>query len=253
MNMTRLSGFCKMKAWPSSWMRGTTMWLPFTRRTAAGSLILSASSRICLTQGPAAFTLALRRHEAGVGQDGRAVRRRGARVEHHQARVVDPAVVVDEAALEFGLQARPVAVGCEPHALRSRQRAPGPEAEHAVTEMIVEEKARADHPCGPQVRFVRQHEFHRPDDVRGDPEQRFALGERLGDETEFEVLQVAKPAVDELGRGRRGRRGEIVLLDQQHLQAAPGGIARDTRAVDAAAYDQEIVTLGVHAGGFYAS
>jgi len=42
------------------------------------------------------------------------------------------------------------------------------------------------------VRFVRQHEFQRPDDVRGDLEQRFALGERLGDEAEFEILQVAK-------------------------------------------------------------
>ena len=61
MNITRLSGFCKMKAWRSSWMRGTTMWLPFTRRTVAASLILSASSSTCLTQGPAAFTIALAR------------------------------------------------------------------------------------------------------------------------------------------------------------------------------------------------
>jgi len=53
---------------------------------------------------------------------------------------------------------------------------------------------------------------------------------------------------DQLGRGRRGRRGEIVLLDQQHFQAPAGGIARDTRAVDAAADDQKIVMLGVHAG-----
>src|SRR5438093_1297889 len=120
MNITRLSGFCKMKAWRSSWMRGTTIWLPFTRRTVAGSLILSASSSTCLTQG-------------------------------------------------------------EADALRHRQRALASEAEHAVTEMVVEEQTGAYHPCGPQVRFVRQHEFERPDDVRGDLEQRFALGERLGD------------------------------------------------------------------------
>ena len=50
-----------MKAWRPSWIRGTTMWLPFTRRTVAGSLILSASSSTCLTQGPAAFTIALAR------------------------------------------------------------------------------------------------------------------------------------------------------------------------------------------------
>jgi len=67
--------------------------------------------------------------------------------------------------------------------------------------------------------------------VRGNPEQRFALGERLGDEAELEILEIPQSAVDQLGGGRRGRRGEIVLLDQQHLQAAPGGIARNSRAV----------------------
>src|SRR5258705_421487 len=170
MNMTRLSGFCKMKAWPSSWMRGTTMWLPFTRRTAAGSLILSASSRICLTQGPAAFTIAL---------------------------------------------ARTVRL----------PRSPSRVAVHSAPSRCADTKrvwVRMVAPC--------------------------SAGERLGDEPEFEVLQVAKAAVDELGRGRRGRRGEIVLLDQQHFQAPAGGIARDTRAVDAAADDQEIVMPGVHAG-----
>src|SRR6195256_4389305 len=170
MNITRRSGFCRMKAWRSSWMRGTTMWLPFTRRTVAGSLILSASSSTCLTQGPAAFTIAFactvrlprspfklaahfpperrapppppapRRHERGVGEDGRAVRGRRARVEHHQARVVHPAVVVDEAALEFGLEAGPVAVAGEADALRIRQRAPASEAEHVVAEGIVGEE-----------------------------------------------------------------------------------------------------------------
>jgi hypothetical protein len=42
-------------------MRGTTMWLPLTRRTLASSLSLSDSSRTSLTQGPAAFTIALAR------------------------------------------------------------------------------------------------------------------------------------------------------------------------------------------------
>src|SRR6266700_2669568 len=216
--ITRRSGFCRMKAWCSSWMRGTTMWLPFTRRTDAESLILSASSSTCLTQGPAAFTIA-------------------------QARIVHPAVVIGEAALELGLQARPVAVQGEPHALRSRQRAPRAEAEQAVPEMIVEEQPGADHPRRPQVRLVGKHELHRPDDVRRDPEQRLALGERLGDEPEFEVLEIPQAAVDKLGRGRRSPRGEIVLLGEQHLQAAPRGVARDARAVDAAADDEKVVAI----------
>ena len=46
--------------------------------------------------------------------------------------------------------------------------------------------------------------------------------------------------MDQLGRGRRGAGGEVVLLDQQHAQAASGGVARDARAVDAAADDREV-------------
>jgi len=112
--------------------------------------------------------------------------------------------------------------------------------------MIVEEKA-ARIIKRPQVRFVRQHEFHRPDDVRGDPEQRFALGERLGDEPEFEVLQVAKPAVDQLVEAE-----EVAEARSFCRPAALSGPVRRhrarTRAVDAAANDQEIVLPGVHAG-----
>ncbi len=33
---------------------------------------------------------------------------------------------------------------------------------------------------------------------------------------------------------------EIVLLAQQHLEAAPGGVARDPGTVDAAADDEEV-------------
>ena len=55
------------------------------------------------------------------------------------------------------------------------------------------------------------------------------------------MLEIAKPAVDQLGRGLRRARGEIVLLDQQHAQAAAGGVARDAGTVDAAADDGEIV------------
>jgi hypothetical protein len=46
--------------------------------------------------------------------------------------------------------------------------------------------------------------------------------------------------MDQLGGGRRGRGGEIVLLDQQDLEAASGGIARNADAVDAAPDDGEI-------------
>ena len=88
---------------------------------------------------------------------------------------------------------------------------------------------------------MRQHELQRLDDVRREPEQHLALGQRLGDQAELVVLQIAQAAVDQLGAPRRGVRGEIVLLDQQHLEAAAGGVARDAGAVDAAADDGEVV------------
>ena len=67
-----------------------------------------------------------------------------------------------------------------------------------------------------------------------------ALDQRLAHQAEPAVLEIAQPAVDQLGGGRRGAGGEIVLLDQQHAKPAPGGVARDPGAVDAAADDGEI-------------
>ena len=93
------------------------------------------------------------------------------------------------------------------------------------------------------MRLVRQHELERRDEVRRDPEQHLALGQRLGDEPELELLEVAQAAVDQLGARRRGRPAEIALLGEQHPQAAPGGVARDPDAVDAAADDDEIVRI----------
>ena len=87
----------------------------------------------------------------------------------------------------------------------------------------------------------RQHEAHRPDEVRRHPQQHLALGQRLAHQPERAVLEIAQAAVDELGRGRRGARAEVVLLQQQHAQAPAGGVARDAGAVDAAADDGEIV------------
>ena len=91
-----------------------------------------------------------------------------------------------------------------------------------------------------QARHRRQHEAHRPDEVRRHAQQHLALVERLAHQAERAVLEIAQAAVDQLGRGRRGAGGEVVLLDQQHAQAAAGGVARDPGAVDAAADDGEV-------------
>ena len=39
--------------------------------------------------------------------------------------------------------------------------------------------------------------------------------------------------------------GEIVLLDEQHGQAATGRVARDARSVDSTAHDEQIVSAAL--------
>ncbi len=54
------------------------------------------------------------------------------------------------------------------------------------------------------------------------------------------MLEIAQAAMNELGGGGRRSGREIVLLDHEHAQAAPDGIAGNAGAVDAAADDGEI-------------
>ena len=49
--------------------------------------------------------------------------------------------------------------------------------------------------------------------------------------------------MDQLAAAGRCPLREIVLLAQEHLEAAPGGIAGDSGPVDAATHHQEIVVL----------
>ena len=153
--------------------------------------------------------------------------------EHDEARVVHPGVRVDEALRVARLERRAGRVPAQVDAGRARQ-APPPR------EVVVEEQADADHPGGTQVRVVRQHEAQRPADVRRRGEHDLALAQRLAHQREVVELEVAQAAVDQLGAGRRGVRGEVVLLAEQRAQAAAGGVARDAGAVDAAADDEQV-------------
>src|SRR5262249_5580818 len=92
----------------------------------------------------------------------------------------------------------------------------------------------------PQRRLMRQHEGQWPNDMRRVAQQNLALNQRLADQTELVIFEIAQPAVDQLRAGRGGGAGEIVLLDQQDAEPAPRGVARNTSTVDAAADDQEI-------------
>ena len=178
--------------------------------------------------------VAPRAHAFGTHHDPGAAPSRVERIGHHQARVVDAAVGIDETVFQAGLQACGIGWRVEPHHLRCRQH-------RAAREVIVEKKTDADHPARTQLRHVRHHEVQRPGKVGGNAQQDLALRQRFGHQAKLELLEVAQAAVDQLGRGRRSRAGKVAALDQQRRQAAAGGVARDAGAVDAAANDEEIV------------
>ncbi|MNT02805.1 hypothetical protein D3C72_1373140 [compost metagenome] len=155
-------------------------------------------------------------------------------VEYHEAGVVDPAVGVFEAFLDFAFQC---AVGTKLEAFRTWQF-------FALAEVVIEEQASADHPCRAQVWAVRQHEAHRFDDMRRLGQQHFALSQRFTYQTKFVMFEVAQAAVDQLAAGRRGVAGQIVFFAKEHRKPATGGIRCDPHAIDPAANDSDVVDLG---------
>ncbi len=154
--------------------------------------------------------------------------------QHHQPRVVDPPVRVDEAGPIAGLERRARRMLPQVHG-------PGARQPPAFRQVVVEEQARADHPLRPQVPVVRQHEAQRPGDVRGRVHQHLAFDERLAHQRVVVELEVTQAAVHELGARRGGVGREVVLLAQQHAQAPPGRVPRDAGAVDAAADHHQVV------------
>ena len=94
----------------------------------------------------------------------------------------------------------------------------------------------------------RDEEGQDLDQVGGVAQQALALVQRLVDEADVAVLEVAQPAVDELGRLRRRARGEVVPLDERGAQPAGGGVERHAGAGDAAADDEHVEDAGAEAG-----
>ena len=171
---------------------------------------------------------------AGAGADDGAAHCRVERVEYDEARIVDPAIGIFEGE------------GISPPQRRTAHMVgeidgPGPRQNPAPGHMIVDEQPGALQPGRSLGTLRRQHEPHRLDEMRGDAQQHLALRQRLADRAERMLFQIMQPAMDQLGRGRRASRGKVVLLDQNNFQATAGSIARNARAIDAAADNGEIV------------
>src|SRR5690606_39022480 len=96
-------------------------------------------------------------------------------------------------------------------------------------------------PRGPHALDVRQDEPHWPDDVRRRGPEHLALRECLVHEPELVVLEIAKPAMDELGRRRGSARCKIVHFAQDYRIAAADGVPCDPRAVNAASDNEDVV------------
>ena len=173
---------------------------------------------------------------AAAAQDLGAALGRILGVQYHQAGVVDPAVGVRERGAELRLERSAGRIVAEVDLARSRQ-------PRAAAQMVVEEQSEADHPGRALLGAVGQDEAQGPDDVRRRAQQDLALDQRLAHQTELVVLQITQTAVDQLAAGRGGVAREVVLLAQQDGQPATHGVARDARAVDSAADDQEVDRL----------
>ena len=91
--------------------------------------------------------------------------------------------------------------------------------------------------------MVRQDKSQRTNDVRRDLPENFPLDQRLADQPELVIFQIAQPAMDELGRPGRRPAGQIVHFTEENGIAASGSIARDATAVNATANNCEVENL----------
>jgi hypothetical protein len=79
--------------------------------------------------------------------------------------------------------------------------------------------------------------------MRRQRKQALALAQRLVYQTELEMLEVPQPAMDQPRRRAAGSAPDIAALDQQRLDAAERGLARNRSAVDPGADHDELVRL----------
>ena len=109
--------------------------------------------------------------------------------------------------------------------------------------MVVEKQTEPQQPAWPQPGVVGQDETERPDDMRRDLPENFAFDQRLANQPELIIFQIAQPAVNELGRPRRCAARQIIHFTEENRISTPRRVAGDTAAIDAAADDSEVEHL----------
>ena len=82
---------------------------------------------------------------------------------------------------------------------------------------------------------------HRTHQMRRGPQPDVTLGQRRTDTEKRSALQHRQIAVDQPRRGRGRGGAEVALLQQDHPQAASGGVAGNADTIQSAADDRKIV------------
>ena len=70
------------------------------------------------------------------------------------------------------------------------------------------------------------------------------LAPHLFHQSDFKLLQVAQPAMNQLSGFAAGAGSEIVFVNQGNTQSAGSRVQRNARARDAATDDEEVESLG---------
>jgi hypothetical protein len=84
----------------------------------------------------------------------------------------------------------------------------------ATTHVVIQKQSKAQQPSGPQTFAVRQHKTKRPNNVRRKRPQNLTLDQGFAHQTEFVVLKVAQPTVNEFRRPGGRPACEIIHLTQ---------------------------------------
>ena len=171
---------------------------------------------------------------AVVEEVGRArLARRDRRQQPLDLLAVDHAVAVGAPFLDRR-RATAAAEARQPHAVgRHHVVHVQPDAQHAVGALAVE---------GRDQQLERAHE------VRREVHEQRPLEQRLADEPEVEVLEVAEAAVHELRGAARRPRGVVVTVEESHAVAARGGVESHARPRDPAADHDDVERLGLEGG-----
>ena len=86
-----------------------------------------------------------------------------------------------------------------------------------------------------------QNKAQRPNDMGRIIQQHFAFGQGFADQTKFIMFEIAQSTMDQLGTGRGGCAGKVVLFTQQDFKAPARRIARDPGTIDATADHDQII------------